>query len=68
MFELVPAESLLDSDEQQSLLYSSELELDEAIKKIFEAFERTKPSRVVLIAIGIRLRRVHCVTEDESWP
>jgi circadian clock protein KaiC len=56
VFELVPAESLLDSDEQQTLLYSSELELDEAIKKIFEAFERAKPSRVVLDSLSeIRL-------------
>ena len=56
MFELVPAESLLDFDEQQSLLYSSELKIDEAIKKIFEAFERTKPSRVVLDSLSeIRL-------------
>ena len=54
--ELAPAESLLDSDEQQTLLYSSELELDEAIKKIFEAFERAKPSWVVLDSLSeIRL-------------
>ena len=43
IFELVPPESLLDDDQQQSLLYSSDLELGETTKRIFEAFERVKP-------------------------
>ncbi len=43
VFELVPPESLLDADQQQSLLYSSDLELGETTKLIFEAFERVKP-------------------------
>lgn len=42
VFEVVPPESLLDSDQQQSLLYSSDLELGETTKEIFAAFERVK--------------------------
>jgi len=56
IFELVPPETLLDENQQQSLLYSSDLELGETIKRIFEAFERVKPSRVVLDSLSeIRL-------------
>ncbi len=56
VFELVPPESLLDDDQQQSLLYSSDLELGETTKRIFESFERLKPSRVVLDSLSeIRL-------------
>jgi circadian clock protein KaiC len=56
IFELVPPESLLDADQQQSLLYSSDLELGETTKLIFEAFERVKPSRVVIDSLSeIRL-------------
>jgi circadian clock protein KaiC len=56
VFELVPPESLLDEDQQQSLLYSSDLELGETTKRIFEAFERTRPDRVVLDSLSeIRL-------------
>jgi len=56
VFELVPPESLLDADQQQSLLYSSDLELGEAIKQIFQAFERVRPQRVVLDSLSeIRL-------------
>jgi circadian clock protein KaiC len=56
VFELLPPESLLDSDQQQSLLYSSDLELGETTKQIFEAVERSKPSRVVLDSLSeIRL-------------
>ncbi|MBZ5762005.1 AAA family ATPase [Rhizobium sp. VS19-DR104.2] len=56
LFELVPPESLLDPDQQQSLLYSSDLELGETTKLIFDAFERIKPSRVVLDSLSeIRL-------------
>jgi len=56
IFELVPPESLLDDDQQQSLLYSSDLELGETTKRIFEAFERIKPQRVVLDSLSeIRL-------------
>jgi circadian clock protein KaiC len=56
VFELVPPESLLDQDQQQSLLYSSDLELGETTKRIFEAFESTMPTRVVLDSLSeIRL-------------
>src|SRR3954470_4095915 len=56
IFELVPPESLLDDDQQQSLLYSSDLELGETTKRIFEAFEKIKPARVVLDSLSeIRL-------------
>ena len=56
IFELVPPESLLDEQQQQSLLYSSDLELGETTKRIFEAFERVKPQRVVLDSLSeIRL-------------
>lgn len=56
IFELVPPESLLDPDHQQSLLYSSDLELGETTKLIFEQFERLQPMRVVLDSLSeIRL-------------
>ena len=56
IFELLPPESLLDSEQQQSLLYSSDLELGETTKQIFEAVERHRPSRVVLDSLSeIRL-------------
>jgi circadian clock protein KaiC len=56
IFELVPPESLLDADQQQSLLYSSDLELGETTKLIFETFERVKPKRVVVDSLSeIRL-------------
>ena len=56
IFELVPPESLLDENQQQSLLYSSDLELGESTRRIFEAFERHRPVRVVLDSLSeIRL-------------
>jgi circadian clock protein KaiC len=56
VFELLPPESLLDSEQQQSLLYSSDLELGETTKQIFEAVKRCRPSRVVLDSLSeIRL-------------
>lgn len=56
VFELVPPESLLDEEQQQSLLYSSDLELGETTKRIFEAFERIQPQRIVLDSLSeIRL-------------
>jgi circadian clock protein KaiC len=56
IFELVPPESLLDEHQQQSLLYSSDLELGETTRRIFEAFEKIRPSRVVLDSLSeIRL-------------
>lgn len=56
IYELVPPESLLDEQQQQSLLYSSDLELGETTKRIFQAFERVSPDRVVLDSLSeIRL-------------
>jgi len=52
IFELVPPEHLLDEQQQQSLLYSSDLELGETTRRIFEAFERVKPARVVLDSLS----------------
>src|SRR5918994_824645 len=56
IYELVPPEILLDEDQQQSLLYSSDLELGETAKRVFEAFERARPHLVVLDSLSeIRL-------------
>ncbi|GGB65671.1 ATPase domain-containing protein [Blastomonas aquatica] len=56
LFELVPPENLLDERQQQSLLYSSDLELGETTKRIFNKFEEIRPSRVVLDSLSeIRL-------------
>jgi circadian clock protein KaiC len=56
VFELTPPETLLDEKQQQSLLYSSDLELGESTKRIFEALERSKPQRLVLDSLSeIRL-------------
>jgi circadian clock protein KaiC len=56
IFELVPPENLLDEDQQQSLLYSSDLELGETTKRIFEVVDEVKPQRVVLDSLSeIRL-------------
>jgi circadian clock protein KaiC len=56
IYELVPPESLLDEEQQQSLLYSSDLELGETTKRIFEAIEKNKPRRIVVDSLSeIRL-------------
>jgi circadian clock protein KaiC len=56
IFELFSPESALDPDQHQSLLYSSDLELGETIKRIFEAIERLQPKRVVIDSLSeIRL-------------
>ncbi len=56
IFELTPPESLLDDEQHQSLLYSSDLELGEATRQIFDVVERVKPSRVVIDSLSeIRL-------------
>ena len=56
IFELIPPESLLDEEQQQSLLYSSDLELGESTKRILESVERLKPDRIVLDSLSeIRL-------------
>lgn len=56
VYELVPPESLLNDEQEQSLLYSSDLELGETTRRIFDAVERVKPSLVVLDSLSeIRL-------------
>jgi len=56
LFELVPPENLLDELQQQSLLYSSDLELGETTRVIFETVERLRPTRVVIDSLSeIRL-------------
>lgn len=56
VFELVPPESLLDEAQQQSLLYSSDLELGETTQMILEAVDRLQPKRVVIDSLSeIRL-------------
>ena len=56
VFELTPPEDLLNAEHQQSLLYSSDLELGEATKQIFEVVERVKPKRVIIDSLSeIRL-------------
>jgi circadian clock protein KaiC len=47
---------MLDPDKQQSLLYSSDLELGEAIQRVFDVIGRLKPKRVVIDSLSeIRL-------------
>src|SRR6201996_8856928 len=56
IFELVPPESVLDPDQHQSLLYSSDLELGETVQRIFDCIERIKPKRIVIHSLSeIRL-------------
>jgi circadian clock protein KaiC len=56
IFELAPPASVLDPDQHQSLLYSSDLELGETVKRIFDAIERLKPKRIVIDSLSeIRL-------------
>jgi circadian clock protein KaiC len=52
----LPPESVLDPEQHQSLLYSSDLELGETVKRIFDAIERLKPKRIVIDSLSeIRL-------------
>jgi circadian clock protein KaiC len=56
IFEVVPPESLLDAEQQQSLLYASDLELGETASLIFDKVEKTRSQRVVLDSLSeIRL-------------
>lgn len=52
IFELVPPQSVLDPNQHQSLLYSSDLELGETVQRILDAIERLKPKRVVLDSLS----------------
>ena len=54
--ELVPPESLLDENQQQSLLYSSDLELGETTRQMFAAIDGVQPARIVIDSLSeIRL-------------
>lgn len=56
IFELTPPESLLDVNQQQSLLYSSDLELGETTRAIFDKVDAVNPVRIVLDSLSeIRL-------------
>ncbi|MHB2209218.1 ATPase domain-containing protein [Methylobacterium sp. CM6257] len=56
VFELVPPEDLFEESRQQSLLYSSDLELGESTRAILQAVEAHKPTRIVLDSLSeIRL-------------
>ena len=69
IFELVPPESLLDDQQQQSLLYSSDLELGETTKRIFEAIEASQPKRVVLDSLRKSgcSPKARCAIGDRCW-
>jgi circadian clock protein KaiC len=60
IFELAPPESVLDPDQHQSLLYSSDLELGETVQRIFDAIERLKPKRVVVSPRFVCSPKVRC--------
>ncbi len=56
ILELQPPESVVNADQHQSLLYSSDLELGETVKMIFDAVDRIRPERAVLDSLSeIRL-------------
>lgn len=77
---MVPPESILDTNQHQSLLYSSDLELGETVERIFEAIEMCRPQRIVIDSLSeIRLlaqsslpyrRQIlalkHCFARDKS--
>lgn len=52
IFELVPAESLLDGSQQQSLVYSADLELGENIARLLAKVEDAAPDRIVIDSLS----------------
>ena len=52
IFELITSAELLSSDQHQSLLYSSDLELGEATQAIFNQAKRLNPLRVVIDSLS----------------
>ena len=52
LVELIPSDDLLSEDKRQTLLYSSDLELAEATRKIFDKIDALAPSRVVLDSLS----------------
>jgi circadian clock protein KaiC len=56
IFELQPPESALDPDQQQTILYSADLELGETIKLVLNAIEQANPNLLVVDSLSeIRL-------------
>ncbi|GJD75616.1 ATPase domain-containing protein [Methylobacterium goesingense] len=56
IYELVPPELSLDSEQQQSLIHSSDLELGETVRMALAEIERVSPVRVVFDSLSeIRL-------------
>lgn len=52
IFELQSPESLLDAQEQQTLLYASDFELGETVKQILEVVERISPNLLVFDSLS----------------
>src|SRR5437868_7210173 len=69
IMELVPPESLIDPDQHQSLLYSSDLELGEAVQRIFARSSGCSPSASSSTACprSACWRRAHCAIAVRSW-
>jgi circadian clock protein KaiC len=56
IYELIPPELSLDPRQQQSLVYSSDLELGETVQLVLKEVERLKPKRIVFDSLSeIRL-------------
>jgi circadian clock protein KaiC len=56
VFELVPAETLLDPNNEITVLHPAEFELNETLKTVFDKVDEIKPSRVVFDSLSeIRL-------------
>jgi circadian clock protein KaiC len=67
IFELQPPENILDPDEQQSILYASDLELGETTQHILSAVERVDPALLVLDSLSeIRLLAQSSVSPSAS--
>ena len=50
--ELVPSESLLDGEQQNTIFYASEVEMNETTKAILRKVEQLKPTRVVIDSLS----------------
>ncbi len=52
VYEIIPAESVLDPDEQYTVLHPSEVELGETSERILSTIEQLNPTRVVLDSLS----------------
>ncbi len=52
LFELTPTEEALNPEARYTVLYPSEVELDETIGSVLDVVERTQPSRVVFDSLA----------------